>query len=88
MRVFRLIERRKAPANEFFETAKLVPRIANPLKKRRRESTPYGVANARKVSKPKLAALCALSGADFAAFLFRPSLPRQVSVQRTNDSGH
>jgi len=64
----------------------LVSRIANSLKKRRRESTPYGVANARKVSN--LAALCALSGADFAAFLFQPVLPCQIFVQRTNDSGH
>jgi nucleoside-diphosphate-sugar epimerase len=64
----------------------LVSRIANSLKKRRRESTPYGVANARKVSN--LAALCALSGADFAAFLFQSLLPRRIIIQRTNDSGH
>jgi hypothetical protein len=64
----------------------LVSRIANSLKKRRRESTPYGVANARKVSN--LAALCALSGADFAAFPLQPLFRPQAIVQRTNDSGH
>jgi hypothetical protein len=63
-----------------------VSRIADSLKKRRRESTPYGVANARKV--PNLAALCALSGADFATFLFQPLLFRTEFIQRTNDSGH
>ena len=41
-------------------------RVANSLQKRCRESTPYGVAHARKVSN--LAALGALSGADFATF--------------------
>jgi len=62
----------------------LVTRIANSLKKRRRESTP--VANARKLSK--LAALCASSGADLAAFLLQLLLPGRAFVQRTDDSGH
>jgi hypothetical protein len=68
-----------------FHTSR-VSRIANSLKKRRRESTPYGVANARKVSN--LAALCVLSGADFAAFLSGPLVLRKRIGQRTNDAGH
>ncbi|MCX7141505.1 MAG: hypothetical protein NT123_10530, partial [Proteobacteria bacterium] len=64
----------------------LVSRIINSLKKRRRESAPYGVANARKPSR--LAVLCALSGDDFDAFLFLTLMIEQMIVQRTNDSGH
>jgi hypothetical protein len=42
--------------------------------KRRRESAPYGVADPRQVFK--LAAVCALSGTDFVAFVAERSLAR------------